>query len=63
MAARLSARDAMLRLHPDGLEATLDEGLRHLIRRDILTADLAVVEKKRPLLAYYAASLAQRLEI
>ncbi|MEY4698163.1 MAG: hypothetical protein RIT14_2591 [Pseudomonadota bacterium] len=63
LAARLSARDAMLRLHPDGLEATLDEGLRHLIRRDILTADLAVVEKKRPLLAYYAASVAQRLEI
>ena len=63
LADALSARDAVLRLHPQGLEATVEEALLLLQRRGMVGPDLAVQEAKRALLAFYAAPVRQRLEL
>lgn len=60
--ARLTEAGAELRLAPQGLAATVEEGLHRLIARGILTQDMVPVVEKRPLLAFYAASVLQRLE-
>ncbi|NBE07801.1 1-acyl-sn-glycerol-3-phosphate acyltransferase [Paragemmobacter ruber] len=61
LADALSAADAVLRLHPKGLEATMEEALLHMQRRGLVDANLAVREEKRDLVAFYAASVRQRL--
>ncbi|MEN9409530.1 MAG: hypothetical protein RL216_1504 [Pseudomonadota bacterium] len=63
LADALAAREAVLRLHPQGLEATVEEALVHMRRRGLVRADLTLVPQKRPLVAFYAASVRQRLEV
>lgn len=63
LADALAAREAVLRLHPQGLEATVEEALVHLQRRGLVGADLAPRAEKRGLLAFYAAPVRQRLEL
>lgn len=63
LADDLAAKDAVLRLHPQGLEPTVEEALLHLQRRGMVGPDLAVQEAKRGLLAFYAAPVRQRLEV
>ena len=60
LSADLQARGAVLRLHPDGTEATLEEGLRHLRRRGMVRPDLSVPAEKADLLAYYARPILER---
>ena len=61
LAADLAARGSDLKLSPQGMQATLDEGLAMLIARRIVTADLHSVAAQRGLLQFYAASVQQRL--
>jgi hypothetical protein len=61
LAADLEARGSDLKLSPQGMQATLDEGLAMLIARRIVTADLHPVAAQRGLLQFYAASVQQRL--
>ena len=63
LADALAAREAVLRLHPQGLEATVEEALLHMRRRGLVGKDLAVPEEKRGLVAFYAGSVRQRLEL
>lgn len=63
LADALAGKDAVLRLHPQGLDPTVEEALLHLQRRGMVGPDLAPVPEKRALLAFYAASVRQRLEI
>ncbi len=58
----LADKDAVLRLHPQGLEPTVDEALLHMRRRGLVGPDLRLAPEKRGLVAYYAASVWQRLE-
>ena len=62
IADALQADDAVLRLHPKGLVETVDEGVLHLTRRGVIGSDLRVRPGKAALLAFYAASVQQRLE-
>ena len=62
IADALQADDAVLRLHPKGLVETVDEGVLHLTRRGVIGPDLRVRPGKAALLAFYAASVQQRLE-
>ena len=62
LADALQADDAVLRLHPKGLAETVEEGVRHLTRRGMIGLDLRVRPGKAELLAFYAASVQQRLE-
>lgn len=59
----LTARDAVLRLHPQGLEPTVEEALVHLRRRGMVGEDFAIPEARRQVMAFYAASVRQRLEV
>lgn len=59
----LAAKDAVLRLHPQGVEPTVDEALLHLQRRGLVGPDLAIRDEKRAVVAFYAASVRQRLEM
>lgn len=61
--ARLSARGAVLKLAPQGLAATLSEGLAPLIARGVLTAELQVTPGSQAVVDFYAASVWQRLGI
>jgi hypothetical protein len=61
LAAALEARGAGMTLAPQGLQATLDDGLSMLIARRIVTADLRPVPAQQGLLQFYAASVQQRL--
>jgi glycerol-3-phosphate O-acyltransferase len=63
LADALAAKDAVLRLHPRGLEATVEEALLHLQRRGLVGDDLRVRPEKQGLAAFYAASVRQRLEV
>jgi len=63
LADALSARDAVLRLHPQGLEPTVAEALLHMQRRGLVREDLSIVPEKRALVAFYAASVRQRMEV
>ena len=55
--ARLAAGGAVLKLPPQGIEATVAEGLTPLIARGIVGADLQPVPAERDLLRFYAASV------
>lgn len=54
---RLQASGAVLRLPPEGLNATLEEGLAPLIARGIIGTDLHPIAAQADLLAFYAASV------
>lgn len=57
LVGRLKAAGAVLKLPPQGLEVTLEEGLTPLIRRGLVTEDFQPVPGERALLAFYAASV------
>jgi glycerol-3-phosphate O-acyltransferase len=61
LASALDARGADLKLAPEGMQATLDEGLAMLIARRIVGADLQQAASQSALLQFYAASVQQRL--
>lgn len=62
LAERLRADGAVLKLPPQGLEQTLDEGIAPLIARGILGPDYAPRVEEERLLAFCAAPVVQRLE-
>jgi glycerol-3-phosphate O-acyltransferase len=47
----------VLKLPPQGLEVTVEEGLTPLIRRGLVTERLQPVAQERALLAFYAAAV------
>lgn len=55
--ARLREAEAVLKLPPQGLAVTVEEGLTPLIRRGLVREDLQPVAEGRALLAFYAASV------
>jgi glycerol-3-phosphate O-acyltransferase len=55
--ARLVTAGAVLKLPPQGIETTLDEGLAPLIARGLVSADLQPVVSEREVLRFYAASV------
>ncbi len=57
----LAEAGAVLKLAPEGLEATLSEGLEPLLARGLLAADLRPTPEGAAILAFYAASVQQRL--
>ncbi len=61
LAGRLEAAGASLRLHPDGLERTVETAVLHLQRRGMIGADLRVRAGKEGLVRFYAAPVLQRL--
>lgn len=63
LADRLRAADAVLRLPPQGIGATLDEGLTPLLARGLVGEDLRPAPGARAVLDFYAAPVLQRLEI
>jgi glycerol-3-phosphate O-acyltransferase len=60
MADRLTIQGAVLKLPPQGLADAVSEGLRPLVDRGIVDADLAVLRPE--LLAFYAAPVQQVLD-
>jgi glycerol-3-phosphate O-acyltransferase len=54
---RLVAAGAVLKLPPQGIEATLTEGLLPLIARGLVSVDLQPVASERAVLQFYAASV------
>ncbi len=54
---RLKLAGAVLKLPPQGISATLDEGIGPLIRRGLVTETFQPVAAERPLLDFYAASV------
>ena len=62
LVAQLQARGAVLKLPPQGLAQTLDEGLRQLVGRGLVGTDLRPRSDAAPVLAFYAAPVWQRLE-
>ncbi|MDB5660210.1 MAG: glycerol-3-phosphate acyltransferase [Cypionkella sp.] len=60
--ARLNAHGAVLKLSPQGVQATLDEGLEPLLHRRLIDENLAITAGSATLIAFYAASVLQRLE-
>ena len=61
LAGQLSAAGAVLKLAPQGIEASVDEGVAALTARGILAEDLTPIAAQRNLLQFYAASVQQRL--
>lgn len=59
--AELAVAGAVLKLAPDGLQATLSEGLAPLLARGLLGEDLQPTATGRAVLAFYAAPVRQRL--
>jgi glycerol-3-phosphate O-acyltransferase len=57
LVARLVAAGAVLKLPPQGIEATLNEGLGPLIARGLVGADLQPVAAERAVLRFYAAAV------
>jgi glycerol-3-phosphate O-acyltransferase len=57
LVARLTAAGAVLKLPPQGLDAALEEGLKPLIQRGLVSEALQPIPKGRDLLAFYAASV------
>ncbi len=57
----LAAAGAVLKLAPDGLDATLKEGLAPLLARGLLGDDLRPTARGLVILPFYAASVRQRL--
>ncbi len=63
LAAELAAAGAVLKLPPQGMTATLDEGLATLIGRGLVAADLRVLPQGQRICDYYAAAVLQRLTV
>jgi glycerol-3-phosphate O-acyltransferase len=63
LVAQLRAQGAVLKLPPQGLAQTLDEGLRQLVGRGLVGADLRPRADAASVLAFYAAPVWQRLEL
>jgi glycerol-3-phosphate O-acyltransferase len=61
MADRLTLQGAVLKLPPQGLADAVTEGLRPLVDRGIVDADLRILRPE--LLAFYAAPVQQRVRI
>jgi len=61
LASELEARGAVLKLAPQGMEATVREGLEPLQRRGLVGADLQVLPGAEPMLAFYRAGPEQHL--
>ena len=57
----LQAAGAVMKLAPQGLEATVREGLGSLTRRGLIGADLKPTAGSQGVLDFYAAGIAQRL--
>ena len=57
LVARLEAAGAVLKLPPQGMERTLEEGLAPLVARGLVTPQLQPVAAEKALLAFYAASV------
>ena len=57
----MTAAGAVMKLAPEGLEATLTEGLAPLLARGLLSEDLRPTPEGAAILAFYAASVQQRL--
>jgi glycerol-3-phosphate O-acyltransferase len=57
----LAAAGAVLKLAPEGLQATLTEGLAPLLARGVLGEDLRPTSTGAAVLAFYASSVQQRL--
>jgi glycerol-3-phosphate O-acyltransferase len=55
--AQLQAAGAVLKLPPQGLAATVEEGLAPLVRRGLVTDALQPVARERALLDFYAGSV------
>ncbi|MEO8242313.1 MAG: glycerol-3-phosphate acyltransferase, partial [bacterium] len=62
LAEDLEQRGAVLKLVPEGMEATVREALAALTSRGIVGDDLRVKVGAQPLLDFYAASILQRLD-
>ena len=58
---RLQAVGAVTKLAPDGLGATIDEGLGPLMARGLIDANLRPMPEAEAILAFYSASILQRL--
>ena len=61
LSTQLEAMGAVLKLPPQGLETALDEGLSPLLGRGLVGSDLRASQGSAPVLAFYAASVLQRL--
>ena len=61
LARQLQALGAEMKLAPQGMTATVQEGVTALTKRGILAADLTPIEAQRRFLQFYAASVQQRL--
>ena len=57
----LQAAGAVTKLAPDGLSATIDEGLGPLLARGLIDANLRPLPGAEAILAFYSASILQRL--
>lgn len=62
LAEDLAGRGAVLKLAPQGMEATVREGLDQLKRRGLIGADLQPRPGAAPIIDFYTAGLIQRLE-
>ena len=58
----LLQRGAVLKLAPQGIAASVHEGLDVLQGRHLIGADYRATPGAQPVLDYYAASILQRLE-
>ncbi len=58
---RLEQRGAVLKLAPQGIEATLSEGLDALVARGLIGPDLRPTANAQPILDFYSAAIVQRL--
>ncbi len=61
--ATLIARGAVMKLPPQGIEATVTEGLAPLIARGVLTSALQTGVNGQPILDFYAGPVLQRLTV
>ncbi len=61
ISAALTAAGAVLKLPPEGLEATLREGLQPLMARGLVSDNLQIAPGGGVICAFYAASVQQRL--
>ncbi|MEY4305674.1 MAG: hypothetical protein RIT52_1849, partial [Pseudomonadota bacterium] len=62
LAARLTALGAVLKLPPQGMPQAVEEGLAPLLARGLIGSDLRATLGSAAILAYYAASVEQRLD-
>ncbi len=62
LAGELQAVGAVLKLAPQGMAASVREGLEQLQRRRVIGADLAVLDGGQAVLDFYASGLTQRLD-